>query len=47
MVGIPPMWICLMRRVAIEVCVYIDVAEVATAEEAEEAREQDDQGGQA
>ena len=49
-VGIPPIWIRLMRRVARAVLVYIDVAEVAAAEEAEEEREHDDedvQGGQA
>ena len=35
-VGIPPTWIRLMRRVARVVVVYI---EAATAEEAEDARE--------
>ena len=38
-VGIPPVWIRLMRRVARAVLVYIDVAEAAAAEEAEEAQE--------
>ena len=38
-VGIPPIWIRLMRRVARAVLVYIDVVEAAAAEEAEEARE--------
>ena len=36
-VGIPPIWIRLMRRVAGAVIVYIDVVEAAEAEEAEEA----------
>ena len=43
-VGIPPTWICLMRRVARVVLVYIEITEAAVAEEAEKAREQDDQG---
>ena len=41
-VGIPPVWIRLMRRVAKAVLVYIDVIEAAVAEEAEEAQEQGD-----
>ena len=45
-VGIPPIWICLMRRVMREVLVYIDVVEATEAEEAKEAREQGDQGDQ-
>ena len=48
-VGIPPAWRLLMRRVARVVLVYIDVAKAAVAEQAEEAREQDaqdDQGDQ-
>ena len=48
-VGIPPVWIRLMRWVARAVLVYIDVIEAAASEEAEEAREhgdQDDQGDQ-
>ena len=42
-VGIPPIWIRLMRRVARAVLVYIDAAEAVAVEQAEEAREQDDQ----
>ena len=48
-VGIPPVWICLMRQVARAVLVYIDTTEAAIAKEAEEAQEQedrDDQGDQ-
>ena len=37
-VGIPPIWICLMRRVARGVLVYIDVVVATAAEEAEEGR---------
>ena len=37
-VGIPPVWIRLLRRVAKSVLVYIDAVEAAEAEEAEEAR---------
>ena len=47
-VGIPPIWICLMRRVARAVLVQIDVVEAVAAKEAKEAQEkydQDDQGG--
>ena len=47
MVGVPPVWICLLRWVARAVLVYIDVVEVAEAEEAEEARVQGDWGGPA
>ena len=36
-VEIPPTWICLMRRVARAVLVYIKAAEAAAAEEVEEA----------
>ena len=36
-VGIPPTWICLMRRVARAVLVYIDFVEAATAEQDEES----------
>ena len=43
MVGIPPIWIRLMRRVSRAVLVYIDAVKAAAAEEAEEAREQGDQ----
>ena len=42
-VGIPPIWIRLMRRVDRAVLVYI---EPAAAEQDEEAREQDDQDDQ-
>ena len=45
-IGIPPTWILLMRRVARDLLVYIVAAEATAAEEAEEAWEQDDQGGQ-
>ena len=41
-VGIPPTWIRLMRRVATTILVYIKAVEAAAAEEAEDAREQDD-----
>ena len=34
-VGIPPVWICLMRRVEIVILVYIDAIEATEAEEAE------------
>ena len=37
-VGVPPVWIRLLRQVARVVLVYIDVVEAAEAEEAEEAR---------
>ena len=37
-VGVPPVWIHLLRWVAREVLVYIDAIEAAKAEEAEEAR---------
>ena len=45
-VEIPPTQICLMRRVARAVLVYIEAAEAAAAEEAEEVGDQGDQGGQ-
>ena len=45
-VGIPPTWICLMRRVARVVLVYIEAAEAAAAEEDEEACDQGGQGDQ-
>ena len=45
-VGIPPVWICLMRRVARAVLVYIDVVEATVAEEVEEALDQGDQDDQ-
>ena len=38
-VGITPIWICLMRQVIRVVLVYVDVVEAAAAKEAEEARE--------
>ena len=43
-VGIPPIWICLMRGVARAVLVYIDVVEATVVEEAEESLLQGDQG---
>ena len=42
-VGIPPTWIRLMRRVARVVLVYIEATEAAATEEAKYAWEQDDQ----
>ena len=42
-VGIPPIWIHVMRRVARAVLVYI---EAAATEEAREQDDQDDQGSQ-
>ena len=45
-VGVPPIWLCLLRRVARAVLVYIDAVEVAEVEEAEEARVQRDHGDQ-
>ena len=48
-VGIPPIWICLMRQVARVALVYIDVVEAAAVEEDKESHEwgdQDDQGDQ-
>ena len=38
-VGIPPTWIRLMRRVAREVLVYIEATKATAAEEAEDAKE--------
>ena len=38
-VGIPPTWICLMRRVARVVLVYIEAAEASVAKEDEESQE--------
>ena len=43
-VGIQPVWIFLMRRVARALLVYIDAIQATDAKEAEEAREQGDQG---
>ena len=37
-VGVPPIWIRLLRQVARAILVYIDVVEAAEAEKAEEAR---------
>ena len=45
-VGVPPAWLRLFRRVAREVLVYRDAVEAAEAEEAEEAREHRDHGDQ-
>ena len=45
-VGIPPVWIRLMRWVARAVLVYIDIVEVVAAEEAKESQEQGDQDDQ-
>ena len=41
-VGVPPIWICLLRWVSRAILVYIDAIEAAKAEEAEEARVQGD-----
>ena len=45
-VGVPPVWIHLLRQVARAVLVYIDVVEATESEEAEEARVQGYQGDQ-
>ena len=45
-VGVPPVCLCLFRRVVRAVLVYIDAVEAAEAEEAEEARVQRDHGDQ-
>ena len=45
-VGVPPAWLHLFRRVARAVCVYRDAVEAAEAEEAEEARGHRDHGDQ-
>ena len=45
-VGIPPVWISLMRQVARAVLVHIDVVEAVVAEETEEVQEQGDQDDQ-
>ena len=45
-VGVPPIWLHLFRRVARAVLVYRDVVEVAEAEEAKEARVPRDHGDQ-
>ena len=45
-VGVPPIWLRLFRRVARAVLVYRDVVEVSEAEEVEEARVHRDHGDQ-
>ena len=45
-VGVPPAWLHLFRRVARAVLVYRDVVEANEAEEAEEARGHRDHGDQ-
>ena len=45
-VGVPPIWIRLLRQVERAILVYIDAIEAAEAEETEEARAQGDQGDQ-
>ena len=45
-VGVPPVWLRLFRRVVRAVLVYIEAVEAAEAEEAEEARVQRDHGDQ-
>ena len=45
-VGIPPICICLMGRVARAVLVYIDATEAAADEEDEESQEKDGQDAQ-
>ena len=45
-VGVPPVWLCLFRRVARAVLVYRDAVEASEAEEAEEARVHRDHGDQ-
>ena len=46
MVGVPSIWIHLLRWVTRAVLVYIDAIEATKAEEAEEARVKGDQGDQ-
>ena len=46
LVGVPPIWLHLLRWVAKAVLVYIDVVEAADVEETEEARVQRDHGDQ-
>ena len=43
-VGVTPVWLFLLRRVARVVLVYIDAVEASEAEEAEETRVQRDHG---
>ena len=45
-VGVPPIWLHLFRRVARVVLVYRDAVEAAKAEEAKEARVHRDHGDQ-
>ena len=45
-VGVPPVWLRLFRRVVRAVLIYIDAVEATEAEEAEEARVQRDHGDQ-
>ena len=45
-VGVPPVWLRLFRRVVREVLVYIEAVEASEAEEAEEARVPRDHGDQ-
>ena len=45
-VGVPPIWLRLLRRVARAVLVYMDAVEAVEAEEAQEARVQRDRGDQ-
>ena len=45
-VGVPPIWIHLLRQIARAVLVYMDVVEATEVEEAEEARVQGGQGDQ-
>ena len=43
-VGVPPVWLCLFRRVVRVVLVYIEVVEADEVEDPEEARVQRDHG---
>ena len=45
-VGVPPIWIRLLKQVSRAVLVYIDAVEATEAEEAEDARVQGDWGDQ-
>ena len=45
-VGVPPVKLCLLRRVAGAILIYIDAVKAAEAEEAEEARVQRNHGDQ-
>ena len=45
-VGVPPFWLHLFRRVVRAVLVYIEAVEVVEVEEAKEARVQRDHGDQ-